>query len=115
MTIEELTTLLTETLGDNIPVFFHHVFIDDDDDDAEIPPVYVVTESIGVNPFRADNINYYMSYINTVTVCAASFREDLLATIEGVFNSAGVPFERETEYDDDTLLFSTIYEVNLDN
>lgn len=112
MTIEELTTLLTETLGDNIPVFFHHVFITEGE---EIPPVYVVTDSVGVNPFRADNINYYMSYINTVTVCAASFDETVLNIIEGVFNSAGVPFERETEYDDDTLLYMTIYEVNLDN
>lgn len=112
MTIETLTTLLTEALGDAIPVFFHHVFIEEGE---EIPPVYIVTDSTGVNPFRADNINYYMSYINTVTVCTASFDETVLATVEGVFNDAGIPFERETDFDDDQYLYLTVYEVNLEN
>ena len=112
MTIETLTSMLTETLGESIPVFFHHVFITEGE---ELPPVYVVTAQTGVNPFRADNKNYYMSYLNTVTVCTATFDETILVQVEGILNNAGVPFERSTEFDDDTLLYLTVYEVNLDS
>lgn len=112
MTIETLTSLLTETLGESIPVFFHHVFIAEGE---EFPPVYVVTNQTGINPFRADNKNYYMSYVNTVTVYTATFDETILDEVKGILNDAEIPFERSTDFDDDTLLWATVYEVNLDS
>lgn len=112
MDIATLTDLLEAKLGESIPVFFHHMFVEDGE---ELPPVYVVTDSQGINPFRADNKNYFMQVINTVTLYAATYREDLLAKVEKVLNDAAIPFDRETEYDEAELMFYTTYTVQLDD
>lgn len=110
MTISELTTALETEFGQNFPVFFHHAFIEEGE---EIPASYIVTDSTGVNPFRADNINYYISYVNTVSLYTAIFNQTLMDKVEKVLNDNNIPYDRTTEFDDDSLMYATVYTIEL--
>lgn len=110
MTIAELTAALETEFGQNFPVFFHHAFIEEGE---EIPAAYIVTDSTGVNPFRADNINYYTSYINTVSLYTAIFNQTLMNKVEKVLKDNNIPFDRNTDFDPETLLYETVYSIEL--
>lgn len=112
MTISELTTALETTLGASVPVFFHHVFVEDGE---EIPPAYIVTDSTGVNPFHADNKTYYFTIINTVTVYSKTYNTTLLSAVDAVLSNNKIPYDRSTEYDEETLMYYTEYDITLDD
>ena len=112
MTIADLTTALETALGASVPVYFHHVFVEDGE---ELPPAYVVTDSTGVNPFHADNKTYYFTIINTVTVYSKNYNATLLAAVDAVLSNNNIPYDRATEYDEETLMYYTEYDINLDN
>lgn len=110
MTISELTAALETELGASIPVFFHHAFIEASE---EIPASYVVTDSTGLNPFRADNMNYYTYYVNTVSLYTAIYDPSIMNKIEKVLNDNNIPFDRNIDYSEETLMYETVYTVEL--
>lgn len=110
MNIYDLTTLLTTEFGSD-KVFFHHLIIEEN---QELPVPFIVTNVEYLNPFRADNINYYQAVNNTVTLNMERFDMDLMAQLEGVFRDNGIAFTRDNDWDQDQQLFFATYTVELD-
>lgn len=111
MNLYDLTALLNESFNKKAPVFYHHVITQDEE---EVPVPYIVTNSVEISPFRADNSNYFSFVQNTVTLYTERYDPDLMAELEAVFNNNCIPFARETDFDDEQMLFMTEYEVELD-
>lgn len=111
MNLYDLTALLNESFNKKAPVFYHHVVVQDEE---EAPVPYIVTNSVEISPFRADNSNYFTFVQNTVTLYTDRYDPDLMAELEAVFNANCIPFERSTDFDEEQMLFYTEYEVELD-
>ena len=111
MNLYDLTTLLTTEFGTKVPVFYHHAVVQDEED---LPVPYIVTNSVEITPFRADNSNYFTFVENTVTLYTERFDPDLMKDLEDVFNNNCIPFERSTDFDEEQMLFYTEYDVGLD-
>lgn len=112
MTIQELTDLIETKFGESVPVYFHHLLVDYGE---ELPPVYIITDSQDINPFRADNTNYYVQVENTATIWMSTYDETLLAKMDAVLTEASIPYNRTAEYDETTMMFYTEYSLELDN
>lgn len=112
MTIQELTYLIETKFGESVPVFFHHLLVDYDE---ELPPVYIITDSEDINPFRADNTNYFVQVQNTATIWSSRYDETLLVKMDAVLTEASIPYNRTTDYDETTMMFYTEYTLELDN
>lgn len=110
MNLYDLTAVLT-TSFQSVPVFYHHAIIQEGE---ELPVPFIVTNSESLSPFRADDSNYYAFVRNTVTLYTERYDVELMSSLEDVFNSNCIPFERTTEFDEQQMLFYTEYVVQLD-
>lgn len=110
MNIYDLTTLLTQEFGQD-KVFYHHVFVQEG---QELPVPFIVTNVEYLNPFYADNKNYYLAVNNTVTLHTERFDLDLMARLEKVFNDNAISFSRTNDWDEEQELFIATYTVELD-
>ena len=110
MTIVDLTSALISAFP-KIPVYYNHVIIEEG---QEIKPPYIVTNSETINPFHADNCNYYTFVNNTVSLYVGTLSEKYLTMLDKFFTKNGIKFDKNLSFDEFSYLNDLEYTVQLD-
>lgn len=110
MTIIDLTSKLIEEFP-KVPVFYNHVVVEEG---QELNPPYIVTNSEGINPFHADNCNYYTFVRNTVDLYLGTLTEKTLLMLDKFFVKYGIRFDKNESFDEFAYLYQIEYVVYLD-
>lgn len=98
----ELFTLL-KTI--NIPVAYDHF-----DSNKNIAPPFMAYREISPDTFKADNKTFYKNNVFEVELVTEKKDVALEESIEGLFDSNNIPYDKEdTTWDNDEKIYHIIY------
>lgn len=101
---KELYDLL-KTLA--IPVAYDHF-----ESNKNVNPPFVVYREIAPDTFKAEDITYYRPYDYEVELVTSVKNPTLEETIENLFTTNKIPYNKEDEvWDDDEKIYHNIYEI----
>ena len=91
----------------DIPVAYDHF-----NSDKNINPPFVVYREIAPDTFKADSITYFRPYDYEIELVTAIKNPTLEATIENLFTTNGIPYDKGDEiWDDDEKIYHNIYDI----
>lgn len=101
---KELYDLL-KTLA--IPVAYDHF-----ESNKNVNPPFVVYREIAPDTFKAEDITYFRPYDYEVELVTSVKNPTLEETIENLFTTNKIPYNKEDEvWDDDEKIYHNIYEI----
>lgn len=91
----------------DIPVAYDHF-----NSDKTINPPFVVYREIAPDTFKAEDITFFRPYDYEIELVTAIKNPTLEATIENLFTTNGIPYNKEDEvWDDDEKIYHNFYEI----
>lgn len=90
-----------------IPVAYDHF-----ESNKNVNPPFVVYREIAPDTFKAEDITYYRPYDYEVELVTSVKNPTLEETIENLFTTNKIPYNKEDEvWDDDEKIYHNIYEI----
>lgn len=111
MNIIDLTSELISAYP-KIPVFYNHVVVEDG---QELPVPYIVTNHETIDSFFADNQSYWIASANSVTLYVAKLSEKYLKMLDKFFGLRSIPFGKSVSFDELTMVYSIVYDIQIDD
>ena len=90
-----------------IPVAYDHF-----ESNKNVNPPFVVYREIAPDTFKAEDITYYRPYDYEVELVTSVKNPTLEETIENLFTTNKIPYNKEDEvWDDDEKIYHNFYEI----